>query len=296
MRSTAPSVPARSLSRTMLRFFLGGLAVAAATGLLAVLGAVSANRGLQFAGSAAVVAGACLLTFVHAVAIDRGRLVVWMRAASAAAWLGAAAWLLLIWTADASLGPAGTERVARVAGALSLAALMGALAGLTLLSRAGGTWVRVVRVVALGLTIVWGIFGEVTFAFPDAVGDFVNNVLGESLFGRMLVASIIVGATSLLAQPVLLRLGHMASHDAGGALRGRHVRVRLACPRCGVPCEVDANTAAECPACRLDVRVEFEEPRCACGYLLYALEGEACPECGAAVPAGKRWAGASVTP
>lgn len=295
MTASLPAVPARSLGRTMLLFFLGALAVAAATGLLAVLGVVSSTRGFQLAGTAGVIAAGCLLTFVHAVVVDRGRLASWMRAAMAAAWLGAATWLVLIWS-DGAFGPDAAEYVARTAGAFSLAAVAGALAGLALLSRAGGPWVVAVRMTAFVLTIVWAVFGELAFAFPAFVGDVVIEAIGRDLFARIVMVSMIMGATSLLAQPVLLRLGHMATHDAGGALRGRHARVRLACPRCGSPCEVDANTAAECSACRLDVRVEFEEPRCACGYLLYALEGDACPECGAPVPASKRWGGAPVRP
>ncbi len=285
----------RSLSRTMLLIFLAALGVAAATGLLAVLGVVASTRGFQLAGTAAVIAGGCLLTFVHAVVIDRGRLAGWMRTATVGAWLGAAAWLVLIWS-DSAFGLEASERIARTAGAFTLAGLAGALVGLALLSRAGGPWVVSVRMAAFVLTVVWTAFGELAFAFPDFVGDVVIEAIGRDLFARIALVSLIVGAASLLAQPVLLRLGHMATHDAGGALRGRRTRVRLACPRCGGGCELDANTAAECPACRLDLRVEFEEPRCACGYLLYALEGESCPECGAPVPASKRWGGAPVRP
>ncbi len=285
----------RSLSRTMLLFFLAALGVAAATGLLAVLGVVASARGFQLAGTAGVIAGGCLLTFVHAVVIDRGRLAWWMRAATAAAWLGAAAWLVLIWS-DSAFGLEASERIARTAGAFTLAGLAGALVGLALLSRSGGPWVVTVRMVAFVLTVVWTAFGELAFVFPGFVGDVVIEAIGRDLFARIVMVSLIVGATSLLAQPVLLRLGHMASRDAGGALRGRRTRILLACPRCGGGCEIDANTAAECPVCRLDLRVEFEEPRCACGYLLYALEAESCPECGAPVPASKRWGGAPVRP
>ena len=35
--------------------------------------------------------------------------------------------------------------------------------------------------------------------------------------------------------------------------------------------------------------IEFEEPRCDCGYLLYRLVGDTCPECGRAVPLSSRW-------
>jgi hypothetical protein len=279
----------------MLHVFLVALGMAAGAGLLAVLGVVS-SRGYQFAGSAAVVAGACLLTFVHAIAIDRGRLVGWMRAAIVASWLGAATWLVLIWS-DAALGPAWWERVARLAGGLTLAGVAGALVGLAFLSRAGGASVVAVRWTAFALAVFWAAFGELALAFPDFVDDYVIQALfGREWFGRIAIASMIVGTTALLAQPVLLRLGQLATQDGGGALRGRRTRVRMTCPRCGCGCEIEANTAAACPACRLELRVEVDEPRCACGYLLFALEADACPECGAPVPASKRWGGATVRP
>ena len=64
----------------------------------------------------------------------------------------------------------------------------------------------------------------------------------------------------------------------------------MACPKCGHR-QAFAVGNVRCPACRTRLYIEIEEPRCECGYLLYRLEGEVCPECGRAIPPEMRWRG-----
>lgn len=46
---------------------------------------------------------------------------------------------------------------------------------------------------------------------------------------------------------------------------------------------IAAETDARCPTCSLIVRVQLRAPTCeACGYLLYYIKDQTCPECGAA--------------
>jgi hypothetical protein len=51
------------------------------------------------------------------------------------------------------------------------------------------------------------------------------------------------------------------------------------CPSCGTQQSFAAG-GARCIKCGLKVNIEFAEPRCECGYLLYNLPGTVCPECG----------------
>jgi rubrerythrin len=92
----------------------------------------------------------------------------------------------------------------------------------------------------------------------------------------------------------MLRLS--ASKLGEGAIRGRRARVSLGCPRCGAACALETNTDGACPACKLSIRVEVDEPRCSCGFLLYGLDSPACPECGAMIPEALRWRAAALTP
>jgi hypothetical protein len=58
-----------------------------------------------------------------------------------------------------------------------------------------------------------------------------------------------------------------------------NVRITLTCPKCGYRQEMRAGNA-RCTSCGTGVFIEVEEPRCVCGYLIYQLQGDTCPECG----------------
>jgi hypothetical protein len=59
--------------------------------------------------------------------------------------------------------------------------------------------------------------------------------------------------------------------------------VILGCPKCGFKGEVRTGHS-RCTNCGVGLLIDVEEPRCECGYLLYRLQGDTCPECGRAVP------------
>ncbi|RMH30115.1 MAG: hypothetical protein D6692_02565 [Planctomycetota bacterium] len=111
----------------------------------------------------------------------------------------------------------------------------------------------------------------------------------DELIVRVLGVSAIVAAGSSVATGVVWFFERRPEHDEPGLI-GEGVPVELACPRCGSMIRGRSNRECRCEGCRLKVRVEVEEPRCACGYLLYQLVGDVCPECGRAVAAEDRWA------
>ncbi|MCH7602227.1 MAG: hypothetical protein IIB54_05635, partial [Planctomycetes bacterium] len=51
------------------------------------------------------------------------------------------------------------------------------------------------------------------------------------------------------------------------------------CPQCQQWLEAPSGPA-RCDGCGLRLIIEITEPRCPCGYLLYELKGNVCPECG----------------
>jgi hypothetical protein len=65
-------------------------------------------------------------------------------------------------------------------------------------------------------------------------------------------------------------------------------RLRLTCPRCEAEQELPAGLV-RCGSCRQALLIEVQEPRCECGYLLFRLEGDCCPECGRTIPQAQRW-------
>jgi MFS family permease len=60
------------------------------------------------------------------------------------------------------------------------------------------------------------------------------------------------------------------------------VRVHFGCPKCSER-QTHRPGVLKCVSCGTGLFLEIEEPRCECGYLLYQLTGNTCPECGRAV-------------
>ena len=275
-------------SRVALRAFLAVVAVSALLGLLVIMNVVTDTR---FLATSAIVAVGCMATFVCALVADHGRFARWMRSATVVGWLGVLVWLFLVWF-EAALGSKGMEITARIAGALSLYAVWSIFSAVTLAPRGGGTITALIRWSVFVLAAWWSAVGEFGLVEPD-IAEMVVNAIGEQWFFRIVAASAVVIGAGTLAQPVLIRIAGAAPQES--AIRGRRAKVALGCPRCGTQCELETNTDAKCAACQLAIRVEVDEPRCVCGYLLFGLETSTCPECGAAVPESLHWKGAPVT-
>jgi len=278
-------------SRVALRAFLAVVSVSAVLGLLVIMNLVTDPR---FLATSAIVAVGCMATFVCALVADHGRFARWMRSATIVGWLSVLVWLFMVWF-EAALGSNGmeiTSRItSRIAGALSLYAVWSIFSAVTLAPRGGGTMTAIVRWSVFGLATGWSAITEFAIVKPD-VAEMVVNAIGEQWCGRIVAASAVVIGAGTLAQPVLIRIAGAAPQES--AIRGRRAKVALGCPRCGRRCELETNTDAKCAACQLAIRVEVDEPRCACGYLLFGLETASCPECGAAVPESLHWKGAPV--
>lgn len=67
------------------------------------------------------------------------------------------------------------------------------------------------------------------------------------------------------------------------------VKILMECPKCAKRQDLSSGNA-RCSDCNASIFIEIEEQRCECGYLLYKLQGEICPECGKQVPESERWA------
>ena len=110
----------------------------------------------------------------------------------------------------------------------------------------------------------------------------------DDLVYRLLMIFAIVAAGSTFACGALALFGPKPGDDEPGLLASS-MPVSMTCPRCRSAVEAQSNKDARCPSCRLKIRVEIEEPRCSCGYLLYELESDICPECGKPIDQEDRW-------
>ena len=113
----------------------------------------------------------------------------------------------------------------------------------------------------------------------DLLPEPVRSIGVRSILGGVVVAAL-CGSTTyhLLAaeRRARLRLGETVSPE---------ILVELECPRCDAPRKARPGVWA-CKACGYVVSIAVEEPRCVCGYQLFRLQGDTCPECGRPVGVG----------
>ncbi|MFM8639570.1 MAG: hypothetical protein ACKOEL_02890 [Planctomycetota bacterium] len=273
-------------SALALRAFLATIGAAVLSGLAFIFGIVRQERWLL---SGFILAGGCLLVFVQAWVADRGRHRAWMRVGMVAAALATAAGIASLWLGPTPLGRSVGELTLR-AGLASLAlAVWTAWGGVLTFSRASGAAIVPVRWGTFALITVWATIAVLACIDPDTAEQFVELVVSQDWFGRALGASAVVSLAGTIAQPILVLLARRAAQSSDPRLGDRHLAVEVRCPRCGAMPAIEANTDALCPGCRLSIRVVVDEPRCACGFLLYRLEGTSCPECGKGVADALRW-------
>jgi hypothetical protein len=140
--------------------------------------------------------------------------------------------------------------------------------------RPGQRWLRTVTI---GAMIVAVLLIDVTVAI--AVGSARLGPNGE-LVARSAGAAAILAFCGSLAMLVLARLNRRVEFEP---LKDMPMAITVICPRCRRKTKV-ALGGGHCDACRLRIEINVEEPRCSeCGYLLYKLASDVCPECGTPV-------------
>ena len=166
-------------------------------------------------------------------------------------------------------------------GALPLA-VIAADAGWLFSRRALGWPVQVTRVAALGAVVLLAIcvWSTPLVQWPQAKSGRDELVLWLLLLGA-------VGGALHALVPILF-LYDRRSREQQLAVSQDRALVTLQCPRCELWIKMNPGLVA-CPRCSLRIGVQFEEPRCGCGYPLHRLSGPACPECGQQVPPGRHW-------
>ena len=121
-----------------------------------------------------------------------------------------------------------------------------------------------------------------TVLMIDAIVLF-DRTIPEEASGRLAAAGGIVTACGTLAMLILAIFNRRGDADERAL---DPVFVTVICPRCDSS-ERLAVGPSQCSMCGLRIHIRVEEPRCpSCAYLLYKLESDVCPECGAAVRGG----------
>ncbi len=271
------------LRKTFLWSMIVSLCLAALLGIVALLLPNFVRKEEQILFSTVLFGLYSLLALCCSIVMEKRRLVtlMWLGIAGAAAGLGL--WLAVIWL-EPLIGGRTEENLVRAAGTFTTPAVLFAQCGLLLLPRLDGLWAAVMRrgtiVVSamLAATIVLGIWWW----------DWIVDYLDDDLIARGMGVMGILTACGTVITPIVWKVQAVHRVESVVSIPSRlHIEVK--CPRCHTQQELHIGPG-KCEHCGLRITIHVEEPRCVCGYQLYRLESERCPECGREVPETDRWA------
>ncbi len=219
--------------------------------------------GAAIGGIGALLAG-CLIGMNGARPLDR-RLIAIRYLGAAAAALGLAITLWAVWN-DIH------EESGVLTTLLSIAAVITHMNLCTLTPlKAAQRWIGVATISAGALTAVL----VDVLAFNPGAGE------SEFIVTRVAGAAGFVASCGSLGLLILARLNRRMYAPPRPFSEVKTVVV--ICPGCDTRREMPIG-ASSCPSCRLAFNIRIEEPRCPhCDYLLFRLQGDRCPECGAAL-------------
>ncbi len=284
--TTSPLTPISLLIRGLIGIVLVAVALAMVSALLVLLNGVDdPYLGIKLIATNSLVASYSGLALAAAVFIRLRRFRMFMTFVLLACPIAVACWGALIWFDD-ELRRGADELVAQTGGTATVIAVIclhTAAFGYLETKSSALHWMRwVVIAIAwcfglLMTTLIW-------------LGEYLDSIASQWLLVMIVFTMAIVGGIGLLGS-LLVRIAFRLTSERERARVESvpsGVRLGLVCPGCAEGLSL-APGHGRCDGCGFTVSVEFDEPRCECGYLLFRLEGDQCPECGVVVPREQRW-------
>ena len=238
-------------------------------------------------GSTATVGAYSLLATICAIVIERARkpgLRALGAAAIALSILAAAIILTEIW-ADRFLNRLITEhRAFRITATATTLAVTAAHFGLYFPARLLGAarWLKLATVIAA--TTFGTLLAILFWIEPD-----------EEWVLRSMGALGILTVMGSAITPIVWKMQSLHRRDHATPTLRADIPIHIRCPRCALEQSIPLGKG-KCARCKLEIRIEIEEPRCPCGYQFLGLKAEKCPECGRTIPEADRWALLPATP
>jgi hypothetical protein len=236
---------------------------------------VSRGTGTMLVGFLAATGG-----LATTLVLQQGKLVWLMRVVVMLLVVTALSWFVFMWVVGEGASDSRLELLARVGGILATLTFALLFVGQLLAietDRALLLWARwvaaanVVVFAAATISLLWSTWWM-------RFGDVVSVI--ATFWGLATLAAM--GAVWALVRMQAKKPPPTTDTVSPGT------RLRLTCPRCAAEQELPAGLV-RCGSCRQALLIEVEEPRCECGYLLFRLEGDRCPECGRTIPEEQRW-------
>ncbi|MDY7107466.1 MAG: hypothetical protein SYC29_02410 [Planctomycetota bacterium] len=276
--------------RLLMALLVGGLTLAAGVGIRMLIEGRMDDARYDLVSAAIVTVAFSAIALMSAYVAHRRRLLPLMLTGIASSLVACVLWIIVIY--GRHLAPDRYAIIVQCGSMFTLLAFATSWTGLLALARARSTWLGVFRLLLIGASWVW--CGAV------ALMIWVGPILQRANEQLLMVTFSILGFLG----PLLLLAGFAFSAVVRADERRRKRRrdtipagigITMTCPRCGTEQAFRAG-AARCAACGFAMLIEIEEPRCECGYPLYRLQGNVCPECGRAIPEADRWTGPSAPP
>jgi hypothetical protein len=258
------------LRTTFLWTLIVSLSLAALLGIVAILMPDLIGADEEILVTASLLGVYSLPALACSIVIGRRRIRWAMWTGVVAAPVAWAIWLPLIWgnpwrwttTFD------WDELLIKLGLTLTFVAIWAAHLGMMVLLRLDRTWFRRARVATIGTVTTLLVIGTpAVWAFYD-----------PSWFVRLISVLGILAGSGTVITPIFALLDVLRRRGMRESVAS-DLRLRIECPRCGSH-ETLRVGPSRCAACGLRIETNVEEPRCTCGYLLYKLEGDNCPECG----------------
>lgn len=257
------------LRRIFLWTMIVSLSLAAAMGIAAILLPQFGRTQERTLVTSLIVGLFSLPALGSAIVIGRRKLVGWMWAGLVCTLLAMALWLVLVW-AD-SWFQRDWEHIVNPAASFTVASVVLAQAGLLMLLRFEQSAFAMVRMATIICSAILGSVIVLVIWFE----------LDDPEVGKLVAVLAILAVCGTIVTPVLGLIQMLQRRASRESIPSR-VNIDLSCPRCGHR-QLVAAGAGRCSQCGLRINIEVEEPRCECGYLLYQLQGDTCPECGRVV-------------
>ncbi|MEE8131029.1 MAG: zinc ribbon domain-containing protein [Vicinamibacterales bacterium] len=270
------------LRKTFLWSMIASLGLAALLGIAALL---LPSYGLEeeIITSASVFGGFSIAALMCAVVLERRRAVVSMWTGLGFATAALFAWLSLVWF-DRYMSYSMDRIVVQAAGTFTVGGVLAAQSGLLILPRFDNRYAGAVRRLTIVVSMLFAVYVWIMIWWFDELA----SVFGSYTLARAMGVQAILAACGTVVTPILWKTQTIRRTGTGGAIP-LQIDVKIVCPRCHSEQELKPGDRS-CGTCGLRIKIELEEPRCECGYLLHKLENDRCPECGRAIDERDRWA------
>ncbi len=203
-----------------------------------------------------------------------------------ACWLSCLMWWFFIWFMSVRSVTADLEKLFFFMGIVSTVAFWAPYVGLMYWLPITKGSLIVLRRVTVGLASCFAGLVIILYLILMTFGSSRTNDLLEII--SRLLGVIGFAGFGLTVVTVVLAFVVRVRDKSKRETMSQKFFVKIVCPRCEALNKLSSGIG-KCIQCALLMRVEIEEPRCQCGYTIYRLESDRCPECGQSIPAEDRW-------